>query len=500
MSDNRLVSSWIVIELGGTDQVYPRVTFDALPDDVLLDIFDFYLARINFEPSLSRPFPEDAWHTLVHVCQMWRSIVFASPHRLQLQLLCTTKRVVQNMLHIWPELPIVIRAKHRMAKAQDTNNIIAVLEQHNRVRQIEIEFVQISFMKTIRAMRMEDPFLVLTSLLLRSQIRNVPALPDSFLGGSAPRLKTLSLHGIPFPALPNLLLSTRDLVELHLWDIPLSGYITPDAMVTCLSALARLERLILEFESPRSRADRETRSAPSLTRVVFPALASLYFQGDSEYLEDIVARIETPLLNSFNITFFNQLIFDTHFLRYFISRTEMFKAPHRAQVTFTEGEVNVGLYLRNMNSFHKISSLAISCRPSDWQLSSVAQVCDSALSRLSTLERLEIYIRRSWEDDVKNVPWIELLHSFTSTKDLFLHHKSIQHVTPVLELLAEGRVTEALPALQNLFLQGPKPSEPVKKTIGMFVAACQLSGRPVAVHHREWQSRTWQQMHWEIGD
>jgi hypothetical protein len=29
-----------------------------------------------------------------------------------------------------------------------------------------------------------------------------PALPDDFLGGSAPRLQTLRLHSITFPTLP----------------------------------------------------------------------------------------------------------------------------------------------------------------------------------------------------------------------------------------------------------------------------------------------------------
>jgi hypothetical protein len=104
-----------------------------------------------------------------------------------------------------------------MAKAQDANNIIAVVKQHNRVRNIEIRFVQISFMKKLRAMRMEDPFLILTSLRLHSQIRSLPALPDSFLGGSVPRLQTIVLEGIPFPALPTLLCLPMTLLSFAFW-------------------------------------------------------------------------------------------------------------------------------------------------------------------------------------------------------------------------------------------------------------------------------------------
>jgi len=141
----------MIPELGGTDQVlvYPRVTFGALPDDVLLEIFDFYLAPKSIQsywPSLGL-IPEDAWHTLVHVCKRWRSIVFASPHRLQLQLLCTNNRPIQNLLDIWPELPIVISSGRGMSKWQDANNIIAALKQHNRVGKIDLDDIPNSFLK-----------------------------------------------------------------------------------------------------------------------------------------------------------------------------------------------------------------------------------------------------------------------------------------------------------------------------------------------------------------
>jgi hypothetical protein len=497
----------MVTELCGTDQVYPRyprVTFGALPDDVLLEIFNFYLA---FEQYRFRPHrhPEDEWHMLVHVCKRWRSIVFASPHRLQLQLLCTSKRLVQNSLDIWPELPIVIHSSRRgMSNPRDANNLIAALTQHKRVAKIDMDEIPNSFLTRMRAMEMRSPFTALTSLRLISTQITVPALPDSFLGGSAPRLQTLSLRRVPFPALPNLLLSTHAFVTLELSEIPLSGYISSEAMVTCLSALTRLQKLVLGFRFPRSQADRENRLVPRLTRFVLPALTSFDFKGDSEYLENIVAQIDTPLLTWFGISFFNQLVFDTPSLRHFLSRTKTLSVPHRALVTFQEGEVYVGLYLQNGNSFHIMSLFSISCRPSDWQLSSVAQVCDSVLSPLPSLECLEVYIKRSWKDDVENAQWLELLHPFASIKNLLLRNESIQHVPLALEQLAGERVTEALPALQNIALQGPQPSDPVMKAIGKFIAARQLSGRPVAVHHRlrlgSDRDGEWRQMHWEIGD
>ena len=41
-----------------------------------------------------------------------------------------------------------------------------------------------------------------------------------------------------------------------------------------------------------------------------------------EFLEDFVARIDTPQLDRLSITFFNQFIFDTPHLSQFISRMQ----------------------------------------------------------------------------------------------------------------------------------------------------------------------------------
>jgi hypothetical protein len=267
-------------------------------------------------------------------------------------------------------------------------------------------------------------------------------------------------------------------------------------MVTCLSALTRLNTLRLEFQSPRSRADRENRLVPRLTRLVLHALTSLSFKGESEYLEDIVGRIDTPLLTEFNIRFFNQLIFDTSSLRDFISRTETFKAPDQARVAFFSTVVEVELYVRIGDSIHKRFSLAISCSPSDWQLSSLARVCDSVLSPLSTLERLEIYNIQSWEDDVENAQWVELMRPFAIIKDILLEERSVPD--GALKQLAGERVAETFSALQNLFLDGSQLLKPDEEAIRKFVASQHLSGRPVAVRHRNRLGGEW--MHWEVGD
>jgi hypothetical protein len=472
-------SSWLTTNLGGTDsdQPYPRVTIGKLPDDVLLEIFVHVIGPSYSTLSGPRRF-EDGWRTLVHVYRRWRSVVLASPRRLDLQLFCTNTRPVKKLLDIWPpSLPVSIYAYHHswQSPLRGVTDLMAALEQQNRVREICIRGAPNSLLKQFVAMK---PFPALTILILTSNDKQAPVLPDSFLGGSAPRLREIHLTGIPFPGLGKLLLSTTDLVTLYLWDIPHSGYISPEAMVVGLSTLTRLEKLDLRFRSPRSRAVRETRQPSPLTRVVLPALIELYFTGDSEYLEDIVSRIDAPLLNNMDVTFFNQLVFDTPQLRLFISRAGISKAPDCAQIFFDDGHVTVRPFQR--------LSFKILCEPSDWQLSSLSQLYNAALFPLPALEHLEIHnLLECWEDNMENVQWLELLRLFPSLKDLVLLGKSFKFIAPALDELDGESVTEVLPALQNIFIQDPQSSKPDNEAIGVFIATRQLLGSPVTVQHRD---------------
>jgi len=223
-------------------------------------------------------------------------------------------------------------------------------------------------------------------------------------------------------------------------------------------------------------------------RVVLPALTHCTFKVASEYIEDLVPRIEAPLLESVHMTFFNQLIFETFDapqLRDFLSRAQVFQDHSRGAVVFDE--ISTRFHLKSR------LSLGIACTESDWQLSSMAQVCSFPLPVFSTLERLDIRegrMRQShWQDDVENTQWLELLRPFTALKDLYLDKKFAPRITLVLKLLvAQETATEELPALQNIFMEGLRRSGPVQEAIGQFVSARQLCGLPVTVH--KWDGRS----------
>jgi hypothetical protein len=362
------------------------------------------------------------------------------------------------------------------------DNIVAALGYPDRVRSITLQIPNSVLERFTAAMK--EPFLELTHLDLGAIKRNtLLVLPDSFLGGYAPRLQTLELSGISFPAIPKLLSSASGLVDLHLMDIPHSGYISPEAMVAVLSALSKLEHFTIQFQSPRPRPDQP--SPPRSTRAVLPALNYFGFKGVSEYLEDLTSRIDTPLLSKFHIDFFNQLIFNTPQLCSFINHLEQLKSQDRAQMVFGNYRVKLS-YTTAGRPGLPVLELAILCKPSDWQLSSLTQFCDSPFLSQFNLERLEIcensYSRPCWQEDVESTQWLELLIPFINVKRLSLSKEFTPRVVPALLELSGERIMEVLPALQSIFLSESSLSGPVKKDLAQFLTARKLSGHPVAVN------------------
>jgi hypothetical protein len=321
-----------------------------------------------------------------------------------------------------------------------------------------------------------------------------PESPNSLLSektceGEAGCLATVAWHlrliriPFPFPILRRLLLSAPNLVILSLHRIPHSGYFLPEAMTTCLSSLTRLKQLCIGFESPRSRPPREGRHPPP-TRSILPALTKLRFIGVSKYLEDLVTRIDAFLLNHLDITFFNQLIFDTPQLVRFMSRTPKLKAYDEARVIFSDSHTTIALPGRDNQL-----KLGISCRQSDWQLSSLVQVFTSSFPQalILTVERLCILEYESsqpcWQDDIEHNQWFELFHPFTTVKNLYLSRDFLPRIVPILQELAGEKVTEVLPNLQRIFLRDLLESEFVPEAMRRFIAARQLSSRLIAISY-----------------
>jgi len=454
---------------------YPAPMIDLLPDDILLEVFTIY---VNEEEQAQQ------WPTLVHVCRRWRELILASPCHLGLRLLCTAGMPLGDTLRVWPALPIFIFGPDDPGSlVEGASDIVASLYHRERVHQVSLPDVPACALEKLAA-AMCKPFPALERLELGSNCDTAPALPHEFLGASAPSLQLLRLIGIPFPSLKTVLPSFSQLVEISLKDIHHSGYFPPEAIVTGLAKLSGLKKLRLHFRSPLSRPRQEDRCLPPPTRTVLPALSLLDFRGVSEYLEDLVAQIDAPVLQEVRTVFFHQLVFDTPQLLQFFSRTNVLGTSNRADILLDGDFARVSLYLQDQTVERRTLVLSIKSGASDWQLWSLAQVCSSFLPPLSTLECLYIRegsVRPQWDDDMENAQWLELLKPFSASKNLYLHKELVPRVGRALQELAEEPVGP-LPEVHNIFTLGSLPSETVRESFGKFVSQRELSGRPVAVH------------------
>ena len=451
---------------------------DVLPDDALLEIFYFYV-------GMNSRYQVESWQSLVHVCRRWRNLVFRSPHRLNLRLVCTPQTPARDTLDVWPALPLLIDGA--LTSTSDTDNIITALGQSNRVCKVVLFAFAGSQLEKVLA-TMQVPFPELTELRLSSYSsydKTPPVIPDSFMDGSAPRLQIVHLSRLPFPGLPKLLMSATHLLYLDLSNIPHSGYISPEAMVALICPFSSLATLSLGFQSPHSLPDWETRSRPPPKCSILPALRKLDFKGVTEYLEELVTPIDTPQLDEMDIIFFNQINFYCPRLAQFINRTLTRRAPDEAHVQFDDMIAGVKLRYRTKFGLEKILTLSISCREPDWQLSSIEQVCNFSLRSLSTVEDLYIlhgYSQLVWKDDaIQNTLWLQLLLPFTAVKNLYLSKKFAPGIAAALQELVGGRITEVLPSLQNIFVEALKPSGPFQENIGRFITARRLSDHPVTI-------------------
>jgi hypothetical protein len=398
--------------------------------------------------------------------------MFASSRHLRLAFLCTHGTPVKKTLSYLPAFPIAISYCH--FQDCDRENLFAALEHSDRVRVISLT-VPYSLFEAFEELvtLMQEPFPSLTDLYLESKTDEaIPALPDTFLGGSAPRLEAIAISGIPFPAAPTLLLSAHDLVEVDLRDIPSAGYIPPEAMVASLAALPRLKDLTFGFELGVSYPDRIRLPVPPISRAVLPALTRFCFGGHLQCFEDLVAQIDAPQLDCLEIEYQDQRE-DTDFqipeLCKFIDRSEkLFKlSQFRAYLTLDFDDVTIQLSHRVQPFNISIQGYAIH------QL--VSQI--SASSTLSNVTHLSIFqVSAELSHDIR---WLELFRPFTAVTALIVYDL-LWEIPIALNNVTEERAAEVLPALALLCLKG-KPVTSVEA----FCAARQNVGLPVTVINEE---------------
>ena len=467
-------------------------TIGTLPDDVLLDIFNFCREDEDLTVHLSIHCLWDwnsswnswEWHLLVHVCRRWRELVFASPRRLNLRIPCTRRNFIEENLGIWPALPIDVDDPNLLSYITQEDNILAALKHLDRMYHVRLSLLYSLVEKVSTAM--QEPAPVLTRLFISSDWSwDVPALPANFLGGSAPRLQAIGLSSIPYPALPTLLLSTSDLIKLDLRNIPLDGYISPDAMVASLAALPKLEIFVMEFDSHTHLPDR---ISPPVIRTILPALAYFVFRGHREYLEDILGRIDGPNLNHISITtLYLPVGFQVTQLSRFIDQSV---GPKLAQCRHAEILFHCPFFFRavTFNFCHRPDDLGqdrttiISYEGINWEtLRGATDMLRQFPVTLSNVVHLQIKYGLGFSiyiPEGMSIQLFQLIRQFSAMRTLFIDSQLSAFVASILGHIPEVMMTEALPSLELLCLE-----EYFQHSVQLdtFVAARQHSDHPLTI-------------------
>jgi len=180
-----------------------QVTIDKLPDHLLLEIFDF--CRMGYIRLFDLVWD---WESLARVCRRWRSIIFASPQRLRLHLLCDGLTPTRTSLDIWPPFPIAVcypfwLVRHYWTsgvpmvddhEGKKLENVIAALERHDRITHIRLTNPSGCTLRRFVAVMLE-PFVALTHLHLRSNERTAPGPSRSILGRICPTFTIIRVTG-----------------------------------------------------------------------------------------------------------------------------------------------------------------------------------------------------------------------------------------------------------------------------------------------------------------
>ena len=450
----------------------PRhVTIEKLSDNVLLKIFCHFL---DASPR--------HWPTLMHICHKWRRIVFDSQRALRLQLVCTHEMPVLKALDCFPTLSIVVQYGGSPAldppALEDEENIVAALTHSDRISSIHLTVTN-SLLEKLSAIK--GSFSELEDLILLSRNGAQLALPNTFQWG--PRLRCLDLNRVTFPSLLPLLESSKNLVDLYLHKALDPSCFPPEALTNAFSGMVQLQSLSLHFPSTSNYL---ASPLPSRELVVLPALTRLNFQGTTEFLERLVARIDTPILGNIEVTFVEKSNFDLSQLCKFTTRIGMHKLPRRADILSSEHAVSISLTRPGDSHCLKLRSFR---KPFSDQLFVMARVLYQFSAFLHSVKVLRITAQRPLRQGnaLYCERWLEHINqaitSFIGVKRLHVSGNLWNDIVCSLKLW-ERRTNSMLPALRELHILQPGPHySRLRETVVSFMVSRRLSYRPIVVDY-----------------
>jgi len=389
------------------------------------------------------------------------------------------------MLTHSPPLPLIIDYvdEGHGVTTRDEEGMVLALQHRDRVYRVRLQIPVPNLQKVIVAVEGNFPLLEHLYIAPPAKQETALVLSNSF---GAPLLRHLILINIAFPIGSPLLITAVGLVTLTLQEIHPSVYFGPNDLlqVLQLSGMHHLQTLGITFHSavPSRDIRRELFYTPVKTHVILPDLRWFSFKGPTAYLEALLPRMATPLLEKLQIGFFNQLTFSIPHLLQFMTTTEHLRLTN-AKVTFHKEDVFVKVYPREEAKMLALY-LEVGCRHLDWQVSSAAQIFRalgpvfSAVVDL-TLDYQEHSLSSEWHNEADCSQWREFLGSFSNVKTLRVHHGLVRELSRSLQPDDGELLLELVPELEVLEYSAEYNND--VDAFSAFVDERRSAGRPVSL-------------------
>lgn len=360
------------------------------------------------------------------------------------------------MLAHSPPFPLVIDHvdRSRFITAEDEEQIMHALQHHDRVRRIRLRVPAQILQKFLVAIDKEFP--ILEYLFIGPlTYTNIGLVVPGIL--QAPHLRHLVLLNFSFDLKSPLFTTAPELITLSLNGIPPSAYIHPGDLLRYISRIPQLRTLGIEFRSPlpNHEIERKNSDVPITTRVTLPNLRWFGLKGASAYLETLLSRITTPLLEKLQVDFFNQLTISIPNTQQFISSTGNLKFKS-ATLRFDEMSVGLWIYSREETSCYALH-MGVIGQYHDWHVSSAAQIISALSPVFSTVEHLNLYLDNwerisspEWHNEADRTQWREVLRPFSNVKSLHVQYGLVRELSSSLQLQEGESPVDLLPELKEL--------------------------------------------------
>lgn len=356
------------------------------------------------------------------------------------------------MLKSLPPFPILVDHSLADGTEREQSLALAAIANRNRSRVHGISLRRKRHTRMDKLLRaLSHPFPKLESLQIGSSCDHDSELilPDTFLSGSAPCLRRLTLRDVVPRCLPPLLSFTTDLIELFL-TVRASRNALPEASLVAnlqrLSCLRRLELRLMYTHTTIS--DLPLPPAEPRDIVPLPNLMQFVFSGQRHYLEALVVELAAP-----HMQYLNADIGDTSFT---------FPIPHLCRFIC---DTNIQFIFVRLDFSPFQVKFTAETRSKSVQASASAQSFNIIFPEQTSLEEMgkrlsgplttveELVVEWGMLGSTRRVPWRSIFDHLRQVKFIQVPSQVAADVAQSFQPVGQALAMDVLPALEQVKVQ-----------------------------------------------